>query len=67
MTGFEMEAAGTVEGSRGRGQSWSQLLAPILAAALVLALGLVLVSLTGDAASEAGPHATTTSSAPSPR
>jgi hypothetical protein len=48
MTEFEIEAAGQ------SGFNWPQFLAPILAAALVLALGLALVSLTSEATPESG-------------
>mgnify|MGYP001550738008 FL=1 len=58
MTEFEMEATGQ------RGFNWPQFLAPILAAALVLALGLALVSLTGEATSEPGFAPATTASSP---
>lgn len=52
-----MEATGQ------RGFNWPQFLAPILAAALVLALGLALVSLTSEATPESGfPPAATASS-----
>ena len=58
MTEFEMEAAGQ------RGFNWPQFLAPILAAALVLALGLAFVSLTGEATPEPGFVPAATASSP---
>jgi hypothetical protein len=58
MTEFEMQATGQ------RGFNWPQFLAPILAAALVLALGLALVSLTGEVTPDSGYGPSTTASSP---
>ncbi|MCK5375492.1 MAG: hypothetical protein KAJ97_00325 [Acidobacteria bacterium] len=50
MTGLEVESLGGIGDSRRSGSVWSRLLVPIVAAVIVLALGLVLVGLTaGDA------------------
>ena len=48
MTSYEAEATNGYGGGRAKGTDWSQLLVPIVAAALVLALGLVLVGLTSE-------------------
>ena len=48
MTGFEAHATGGLGAQSGSG--WSRLLVPILTAALVLVLGLVMVGLTTDEA-----------------
>jgi hypothetical protein len=45
MTGIEAQAAASLDDGR---SLWSRLLVPVLTAVLVLALGLVLVGLTGD-------------------
>jgi hypothetical protein len=47
MTEIELEATSGVE-ARGGATVWSRLLVPLFTAALVLALGLALISLTGD-------------------
>ena len=48
MTGFEAEAIGGLGDTRESGSGWYRLLVPFLTAAIVLALGLVLVGLTAD-------------------
>jgi hypothetical protein len=50
MTGFEAEAIGGLGDKRESGSGWYRLLVPFLTAAIVLALGLVLVGLTTDEA-----------------
>ena len=50
MTGFEAEAIGGLGGKQERGSGWYRFLVPFLTAAIVLALGLVLVGLTADEA-----------------
>lgn len=47
MTEIELEATGGVN-ARESATVWSRLLVPLFTAALVLALGLALISLTGD-------------------
>jgi hypothetical protein len=47
MTEIELEATGGVEAWEGA-TLWSRLLVPLFTAALVLALGLALIGLTGD-------------------
>ncbi len=46
MTSFEAEATSNYENDRDRRSGWYQLLVPIVAAALVLALGLAVVGIT---------------------
>jgi len=48
MTSYESEATSGYGGGRTKGPDWSQLLVPIVAAALVLALGLGLVAFTTE-------------------
>jgi len=48
MTSFEVEATNGYGGERTKRTDWSQLLVPIVAAALVLALGLALVAFTSE-------------------
>jgi hypothetical protein len=48
MTEIELEATGGMDAREGA-TVWSRLLVPLFAAVLVLALGLALISLTGDA------------------
>lgn len=48
MTRFEAEATNGYGGGRTTRTDWSQLLVPIVAAALVLALGLALVAFTSE-------------------
>jgi hypothetical protein len=48
MTRYEAEATNGYTGSRPKGVDWTQLLVPIVAAALVIALGLAFVGLTGQ-------------------
>jgi hypothetical protein len=47
MTSFESEATNGYGNDRDRRTGWYELLVPIVAAALVLALGLAVVGLTG--------------------
>ena len=53
MTPIEARAGGALDERRGRGSWWSRLLVPVLSALLVLALGLLLVGLTGGTADSA--------------
>jgi hypothetical protein len=46
MTSYETEATSNLESDRDRKSGWYQLLVPIVAAALVLFLGLAVVGLT---------------------
>ena len=48
MTSYEAEATNGYGGGRKTRTDWSQLLVPIVAAALVLALGLALVAFTSE-------------------
>ncbi|MCG6948088.1 MAG: hypothetical protein LJE93_04120 [Acidobacteria bacterium] len=48
MTRYEAEATNGFDGERAKRSDWSQILIPIVAAALVLALGLALVGLTSE-------------------
>ena len=48
MTRIEAEATGGISDEARRGSDWSQLLVPIVTAALVLALGLLLVGVTSN-------------------
>ena len=48
MTSYEAEATHSYGNDRDRRNGWYQLLVPIVAAALVLALGLAVVGLTND-------------------
>ncbi len=48
MTSYEVEATNGYGGRRATRTDWSQLLVPIVAAALVLALGLALVAFTSE-------------------
>jgi hypothetical protein len=48
MTRIEAETAGGLGGDQRGGSTWSQILVPIVTAVLVLALGLVLVTITSD-------------------
>jgi len=59
MTSYEAEATNGYGGERTRRTDWSQLLVPIVAAALVLALGLALVAFTSEPADPNFPSATT--------
>ena len=60
MTSYEAEATNGYGGGRTKGTDWSQLLVPIVAAALVLALGLALVAFTSEPETSIGPPAATT-------
>ena len=55
MTRYEAEATNGYGGGRTTRTDWSQLLVPIVAAALVLALGLALVGLTSEPEASIGP------------
>ena len=48
MTRYEAEARNGFADGRSRGADWSQLLVPIVAAALVIALGLAFVGMTNE-------------------
>ncbi len=50
MTRIEAEVTGGLSGGREGGFRWSEILVPIVTAALVIALGLALVGLTSDGA-----------------
>jgi len=50
VTRFEAEGAGGLGGERDESSTWSQVVVSILTAVLVLALGLLLVSVTSDSA-----------------
>jgi hypothetical protein len=63
MTNIEARASGGLADPREGRSVWSSLLVPVLTAALVLALGLVLVGLTGDQA-ESSPGKSSTATAP---
>ena len=49
MTRYEAEATNGFADGRTKGSDWSQILVPIVAAALVIALGLAIVGLTSEA------------------
>jgi len=63
MTNIEARASGGLTDPREGRSKWSSLLVSVLTAALVLALGLVLVGLTGDQA-ESTPGQSSTVAAP---
>ena len=48
MTRWEAEATNGYEDGKARRADWSQILVPIVAAALVIALGLALVAFTSE-------------------
>lgn len=48
MTRYEAEATNGFGDGRSKGTDWSQILVPIVAAALVIALGLALVGITSE-------------------
>jgi len=48
MTRYEAEATNGFGDGRAKGSDWSQILVPIVAAVLVIALGLALVGLTSE-------------------
>jgi hypothetical protein len=54
MTSYEAEATNGYGGEGTKRTDWSQLLVPIVAAALVLALGLALVAFTSEPESSIG-------------
>jgi len=62
MTSYEAEATNGYGGGRTTRVDWSQLLVPIVAAALVLALGLALVAFTSEPESTIGPPPATAGS-----
>ena len=59
MTRYEAEATNGYGGGRTTRTNWSQLLVPIFAAALVLAIGLALVAFTSQPEEPAVPPPTT--------
>jgi len=59
MTRYEAEATSGYGGGRTTRTDWSQLLVPIVAAALVLALGLALVAFTSQPEGSLVPPAAT--------
>jgi hypothetical protein len=59
MTRYEAEATNGFGGERAAKTDWSQLLVPIVAAALVLALGLALVAFTSEPEDSLYPPAAT--------
>jgi hypothetical protein len=59
MTRFEAEATNGYGGGKEAKTDWSQLLVPIVAAALVLALGLALVAFTSEPETPIGTPAAT--------
>ena len=59
MTSYEAEATTGYGGEGTRRTDWSQVLVPIVAAALVLALGLALVAFTSEPESSIGSPAAT--------
>lgn len=48
MTRYEAEVTSGYGDGRAKGSDWSQILIPIVAAALVIALGMALVGLTSE-------------------
>ncbi len=56
MTSYEAEAKSAYGNDRDRSTGWYQLLVPIVAAALVLALGLAVVGLTSGRDDEPPPN-----------
>ena len=63
MTRIEAQSFGGLGRERERGSDWSQLLVPIVTAALVIALGLLLVGVTSDDA-ESRPAPSTATGVP---
>ena len=55
MTRYEAEATNGFTGSRTKGADWTQILVPIVAAALVVALGLAFVGLTSEPDTQLNP------------
>ena len=55
MTRYEAEATNGFTGTRTRGSDWSQILVPIVAAALVIALGLAFVGITSEPDTQLNP------------
>ena len=55
MTRYEAEATNGFGDGRTQGSDWSQILVPIVAAALVIALGLALVGLTSEPENQLNP------------
>jgi len=63
MTRIEAQSVGGLGRERERGSDWSQLLVSIVTAALVIALGLLLVGVTSDDA-ESRPASSTATGVP---
>jgi hypothetical protein len=55
MTRYEAEATNGFADVEARGADWTQILVPIVAAALVIALGLALVGITSEPESPLNP------------
>jgi flagellar basal body-associated protein FliL len=55
MTRYEAEATNGFTGARRKGADWSQILVPIVAAALVIALGLAFVGITSEPDTQLNP------------
>jgi hypothetical protein len=55
MTRYEAQATNGFTGSRSRGADWTQILVPIVAAALVIALGLAFVGITSEPDTQLNP------------
>ncbi len=62
MTRYEAEATHGYGGGRATRSDWSQILIPIMAAALVIALGLALVGLTSEPETQLVPPPATSGS-----
>ena len=62
MTRYEAEATNGYGGGRATTSDWSQILVPIVAAALVIALGLALVGLTSEPENQLVPPPATSGS-----
>ena len=55
MTRYQAEATNGFTGPRTRGADWTQILVPIVAAALVIALGLAFVGITSEPDTQLNP------------
>jgi hypothetical protein len=55
MTRYQAEATNGFTGSRTRGADWTQILVPIVAAVLVIALGLAFVGITSEPDTQLNP------------
>lgn len=55
MTRYEAEATNGFTGAPTKGTDWSQILVPIVAAALVIALGLAFVGITSEPETQLNP------------